>query len=88
MTPNSTDESVQVASASGTLAKKVAGAADPAKSLPGRLGDTAAAALLATRLLPAGWRLLKRYPLPSLLVILGVAWAYSLRPMNTTPTHK
>ena len=84
MTPHNLGGSARVASA-GTLAKKVAGAADPAQSLLGRLGDTAAAVQLATRLLPTGWRLMRRYPLRSSFVILGLAWAaYSLRPMSAS----
>lgn len=83
MALHSAGASAEIASKSSTLARKVMGVADPKRSLLGRVGDTAVAVQLATRLLPTGWRLLKRYPVRSSLMILGVALAaYSLRPMN------
>ena len=83
MALHSAGASAEIASKSSTLARKVMGVADPGRSLLGRVGDTAVAVQLATRLLPTGWRLLKRYPVRSSLMILGLALAaYSLRPMN------
>ena len=59
----------------------MAGVTGSANSMLGHIGDTAAAVQLATRMLPAGWRFLKRYPLSASLIIAGVAWAaYSRRP--------
>jgi hypothetical protein len=89
MNTTNASESAKVASAGGTLAGKVASAADPARSMLGRVTDTAAAIQLATRVLPAGWRLVRRYPLGASLVILGLAWAaYSWRPTRGAAAQK
>jgi len=80
MSTSSANQSARVASASGALAGRVASAADPARSTLGRVVDTAAAVQLAARVLPRGWRLLRRYPLGASLIILGLACAaYSWR---------
>jgi hypothetical protein len=80
MRSSTADRSDPLAAATRTLATKLAGASDPSHSTLSRLGDTAAAVQLASRVLPVGWRLVRRSPLISTLLILGLAWAaYNLR---------
>jgi len=83
-------ESARVASRGGAFAQKVAGATDPGRSMLGRAVDLAAALQLAVRVVPAGWRLMKRYPLSAALITVGLAWgAYSSRSMSQpTPREK
>ncbi len=80
MTIGIADRTAQMASDAGALAENVAGAARPSSSTLGRLGKTVAAVKIGARLIPTGWRLLKRYPVGSSLVIvaLGAIW-YGLR---------
>jgi len=84
-TPEAGDPA-KLASDTGAWPQKGAGAAvNPAKSALSRVGDTAAAVKLGAQLLPAGWRLFKRYPMSSALVVLAVvSTVYSTRPHRTS----
>ncbi len=77
------DRSAETVSDAGSFADKAARAAKPSASTIGRLGAAVSAARLATRVVPAGWQLLKRNPLAFGLIVAGVALAvYSMRPMR------
>ena len=76
-----TPDRAKTASDTGSLAERAVGAADPARSVSGRIADTAAAVRLGAQLLPKGWRLFKRYPVSSVVVIAALVWTiYSIRP--------
>jgi hypothetical protein len=63
------------------MVEKVSTAANSSKSMLGRVGATAAAVRVATRLLPATWRFFKRYPaVSSLLLVAVIGVAYLARP--------
>jgi hypothetical protein len=70
----------KTASDTGSLVERAVGATDPAHSALGRVADTAAAVRLGAQLLPKGWRLFKRYPVSSAVVIVALVWTiYSIR---------
>ncbi|MDB6092390.1 MAG: hypothetical protein JWN85_5174 [Gammaproteobacteria bacterium] len=74
-------KSAQTASDAGAFVDKAARVAKPANSTLGRVGAAASAVRLGARLLPAGWRLFKRYPLVSTLAVTGLIWGvYLTRP--------
>lgn len=70
MAMNDAHRAAQVAASVGNLSERTAGAANPSRSMLGRISDAAAAVTLARRVLPTAWRLLRRYPL---LFTLGAA---------------
>jgi hypothetical protein len=79
----------ELASDTGARAEYGAGAANPVKSTLSQIRDTAVAVKLGAQLLPAGWRLFKRYPMSSALVVLAVVWTvYSTRSHRTSLTGK
>ncbi len=74
-------EPAQMASDAGAMVEKVGTAASSSTSVLGRVGATAAAVRVATRLLPATWRFVKRYPaVSSLLLVAAIGVAYLARP--------
>ncbi len=74
-------EPAQVASDAGAIVEKVGTAANSSTSVLGRVGAAAAAVRVATRLVPATWRFVERYPaLSSLLLVAAVGVAYLARP--------
>jgi hypothetical protein len=78
------DESAQTASDASAFVQKAAHVSDDSNSLIGRVGATASAMSLGARLLPAGLRFLRRYPVAGTLVVAGVVLvAYSLRSRAT-----
>jgi hypothetical protein len=85
MDTHAADNPQKAASDAGDLIQSVGGAADPATSTLGRVGGTLAAARIATRVLPAAWRFIKRHPVNATLAIVAVASAiYLIR----APTHR
>jgi hypothetical protein len=85
-TPEAGDRAKLAAADAGAWAEKSAGVAHPEKSALSRVGDIAAAVKLGTELLPAGWRLFKRYPMSSGLVVLAVVWTVYSRRSHRTST--
>jgi hypothetical protein len=78
-------EGAKAASNAGAMAEKVTTATDSSNSVLGRVGATAAAVRLATRLVPATWRLVKRYPgVSSMLLVAVVGVAFMARPTGVT----
>ncbi len=74
-------EPAQVASDAGAMVEKVGTAANSSTSMLGRVGAAAAAVRVATRVLPATWRFVKRYPaVSSLLLVAVIGVAYMARP--------
>lgn len=74
------NESAQTASDASAFVQKATHVSDESKSVIGRVGAAASAVSLGARLLPAGMRLLRRYPIMGTLVVAGVALAvYALR---------
>ncbi len=74
-------EPAKVASDAGAMVEKVGTAASSSTSVLGRVGATAAAVRVATRLLPAAWRFAKRYPAVSaLLLVAAIGVAFLARP--------
>lgn len=65
----------------GHLLERVAHAVGPASPMLGRVAAAVSIVRLGARLIPAGGRLLRRYPVGSALVVAGVLGAvYLLRP--------
>ncbi len=65
----------------GYLAERAAHIVGPASAALGRVAAAISVVRLGTRLIPAGGRLLRRYPAGSLLVVAGfLAALYLLRP--------
>ena len=73
--PNTAEESTRTASDASAMAQNAAGAANPARPMVGRISAAVSAIGLGARLLPAGLRLFRRYPVPSTLALAGVIWA-------------
>jgi hypothetical protein len=73
--PNTLDESAGAASDASAFVEKAAGVANPARSTKGRITAAVSAVSLGTRVLPAGLRLLRRYPVASSVALAGVIWA-------------
>jgi len=83
--PDRVREPVKTASEAGAFVEKAAGAAQPSTSTLGRVGAAATAVKLGARLVPAAWRLLKRYPVASALGAAGLIWAvYLMRATRTS----
>jgi hypothetical protein len=61
----------RVAEEAGAFARKAARADGSAHSTLGRIAQTAGAVRLGARLLPVAWRLFRRYPVISCLVVAG-----------------
>jgi len=65
----------------GAFVERAAHAANPSRSKVGRAAAIVTVARLGARLLPAGWRFAKRYPLASTIAISGILLAlYTTRP--------
>jgi hypothetical protein len=73
--PNTAEESTRIASDASALAENAAGAANPARPMMGRISAAVSAIGSSARLLPAGLRLFRRYPVPSALALAGVICA-------------
>src|SRR3569832_687480 len=83
MKTSAIDESAKPASDASAFVQKAAHVSDDSNSVIGRVG-AAAAVSLGARLLPAGLRFLRRYPIAGTLVVAGIALAvYSLRDRRT-----
>ena len=76
--PDRLGESGKWLADAGRLAERAAHALGPASSLLGRLAAAVSVAQLATQMLPAGGRLLRRHPVACLLVVAGLAGALYL----------
>jgi hypothetical protein len=75
----------QVARDTGSMVEKVSHAANSSSSALGRIGATAAAVRIGTRLLPATWRFFKRHPaVGSLLLVAVIGAAYMARPARVS----
>jgi hypothetical protein len=82
------DQSAKTTSEAGAFVEKAAGAATPTNSMLGRVGAAASAIKIGARLLPAAWRLMKRYPVASSFVIAGALWAaYAMRTGDRRSAH-
>ena len=69
----------------GAFVERAARAANPSRSKLGRAAAVVTVARLGVRLLPAGWRLLRRYPLASTLAVSGILVAlYATRPTRVS----
>lgn len=76
-------QAARTASDAGALVESAIGAATPTNSVLGRVGAAAAAVQIGARLLPVGWRMLKRYPFAASLAIAGLVYAsYLARPLR------
>jgi hypothetical protein len=72
--------SARTVSDAGAAVERVAGATSASHSTIGRVGMAISAIKLGARLLPAGVRLIKRYPVASAVAIAGLVWVlYSRR---------
>jgi hypothetical protein len=79
--PENPAESARTTSDTGAFVAKAADAATPSNSVVGRVGAAASAVSIGARLLPTGWRMLRRYPLAATVAIAGlVCVAYLVRP--------
>jgi len=88
MNTSAAREGAQTASDAGSMAERVTTAADSSNSMLGRVGATAAAARLATRLVPATWRFFKRHPAASSVILVAVIGAaYLARPTRVSARH-
>ena len=84
MKTSAIDESAKTASDASAFVQKAAHVSDDSNSVIGRVGAAASAVSLGARLLPAGLRFLRRYPIAGTLVVAGIALAvYSLRGRRT-----
>ena len=78
--PAEVRHSAHRAADAGEVVGDVAGLADRSQSVFGRVGFALSAVKLGIRLVPAGIRLVQRYPLGAALTVAGVAWwLYSTR---------
>jgi xanthine/uracil/vitamin C permease (AzgA family) len=79
-TADSVRETARTASTTGAFVEKAAGAASGSQSKFARVIAGISSVQLGARLLPAGLRIVRRYPLASALVIAGALWiAWSAR---------
>ena len=79
-TADTVRDSARTASKTGAFVEKAASTASGKKSKLGRVAAGISTVQLGARLLPAGLRLLRQYPLASALILAGVLWmAYSAR---------
>lgn len=69
------DETSTAASDASALAESAAKTADSGRSTLGRAAAAVSAVKLGSRLLPAGMRLFKRYPIGASLVVGALVWA-------------
>lgn len=76
--PDHLRQSGRTLSDSGTLIEKAAHAARPSTSMLGRLAAAVSVAQVGARLVPVAGRLLRRYPVGSLLVVVGLLGALYL----------
>ena len=76
--PDSLGESGNRLADAGRLAERAAHAVGPASSTLGRIAAAVSVVQLAVRLIPAGGRLLRRYPVASLLLVAGALGALYL----------
>jgi hypothetical protein len=84
MNTGASDESAQTAADAGAFVQKAARVGDGSSSVIRRVGAAASAVSVGARLLPAGLRFLRRYPIAATLVVAGIALAvYSLRGRTT-----
>lgn len=73
----------------GHLLERIAHAAGPVSPALARVAAAISIARLGAQLLPAGARMLRRYPAGSLLVIAGMLSAvYLLRPLPFSPRRR
>jgi len=70
--------SARVLSHVGAFVERAAHATNPSHSRFGRAGAAVSVATLGARLLPVGWRLFKRNPAVSIVVLVGIAMAVAL----------
>jgi hypothetical protein len=73
--PKSIDEPSETASDTSDIVDKAALAANPARPTLGRIIAAFSAVGLGVRILPAGLRMFRRYPVVSSLAVAGVIWA-------------
>ncbi len=59
----------------GAFVERAAHAANPSRSKLGRAAAVVTVARLGAQLLPAGWRVFRRYPLASTIAISGILLA-------------
>ena len=72
----------------GAFVERAAHAANPSRSKLGRVAAVVTVARLGAQLLPAGWRLARRYPLASTLAISGILLAlYASRAPRLTARY-
>ncbi len=71
-------DSADMLSDTGALAKHAAGAANDSRSTLERVGETAAAIKLGSRILPAAWRFAQRRPWSASVAILAILGAVYL----------
>ena len=65
----------------GAFVERAALAVNPSRSKLGRAAAVVTVVRLGSRLLPAGWRLMRRYPVASTIAVSGVLLAlYATRP--------
>lgn len=74
-TADNIDEPSVAASDASALADSAAKTADPGRSTLGRAAAAVSAVKLGARVLPAGMRLFKRYPIGATLVVGALVWA-------------
>jgi len=75
----------EVAEAWGAFARKDAQPQGSSRSTLGRIARTVAAVKLGTRVLPLAWRLFKRYPVISFVVVGAMVVVSSSRARATVP---
>jgi len=79
-------KSARTVADAGGFVERAAHLAKPSTSTMGRIGAAISVAKLGRRVLPAGWRLAKRYPVASALAVAGILLAvYLTRPARTPP---
>jgi hypothetical protein len=87
--PDRLGESGGTLADAGHLLERVAHAVGPASPMLGRVAAAVSIVKLGARLIPAGGRLLRRYPVGSALVVAGVLGAvYLLRPPTRSPRSR
>ncbi len=79
--PDDVVNSARAVSDAGAFVEQTARATTPDHSMLGRVVEAVSVIRLGARLLPAGWRMFKRYPLTSTLGVVGLMLAvYLMRP--------
>lgn len=82
--PNDLRRTGRTLSDTGALVDRAAHAAKPSSSTLGRIAAAISIVQLGARLLPAGGRLLRRYPVGSLLIVVGLLGALYLTSAEQT----